>query len=136
MVQQLLIAPGFVPVGTCLLWLVVAGGWLIWRERKRQAKAGRAITSVALVNRGQGSVVGQNLARCGKGQGWDVALAGFWVYCAAVWVHVLISAVTVSRYPAGEFRYHDLVGGFWLFPVGLVVAVGVRFIGQGEIRRY
>jgi hypothetical protein len=135
-VQQLLIAPGLVPVGTCLLWLVGAGGWLIWRERKRHAASGRAITSVALVNRAEGSTVGQHAGRSGKGQGWDVALGGFWVYCAAVWVHVLISAVTVSSYPAGGVWYHELVGGFWLFPVGLGVAVGVRFLPWSMGRRF
>jgi hypothetical protein len=129
-VQQLLIAPGLVPVGSCLLWLVVAGGWLIWRERKRDAAPGGAVSSVAMVNRGEGSEVGEHSGRSGKGQGWDVALAGFWVYCGAVWVQVLMSAVTVSSYPAGEVWYHELVGGFWLFPVGLGVAVALRFLSS------
>jgi hypothetical protein len=132
-VQQLLIAPGLVPVGSCLLWLVGAGGWLIWRGRKRDAAPGGAVSSAARVNRGEGPVGGEHSGRWGKG--WDVALAGFWVYCGAVWVQVLMSAVTVSSYPAGEVWYRELVGGFWLFPVGLGVAVGVRVLTWPEGKR-
>lgn len=126
--QQILIKPGFVPGWTCLVWLVLAGLWVVWRERQRKANTERAITSVALFKPGSNMQVRMDRARVGRGQGWDVALFGVWTYGAAVWAQVLISALTIKSYPPLELWYHDLLIGFWLFPVGLGSAIAIRFL--------
>ena len=62
-----------------------------------------------------------------KGQGWDVALVGFWALCLAAWVQALWPNFTLGVLADGRWVFITIGFGFWLFIAGLVVGVVVRF---------
>ena len=62
-----------------------------------------------------------------EGPGWDFTLLAIWLYCAVVWVQVLISVLSNDRNRPG-FLYKDLLVAFWIFPLALLASVAARYV--------
>ncbi len=65
-----------------------------------------------------------------SGWGWDFVLLGIFSGCTIAWLRVLtlVLAQERDRFLFSSIWYKDLSSAFWLFPVALLLALGVRFI--------
>ncbi|HEX8218546.1 MAG TPA: hypothetical protein VF914_04935 [Chloroflexia bacterium] len=71
-----------------------------------------------------------------KGWGWDFVLLGIIGACTVGWLRILSFALTHDRdrFWVSSLWYRDLLPGFWVFPVAVVLAKCVRFLPLGTSR--